>query len=111
VAQFRLSKLAQIYLAKLAHFYLTVTRVLNEGGKTKKIVVNQFKSIKSQFMFKPEFSLLRIEKSKTDPNDIKVVDCPFSLFLKSLTLTEFGEILNQILVKIDLFSDWTVVKN
>jgi hypothetical protein len=80
----------------------TIYRVLKGNGKTKSIVDRQFKFVKSEFMFKPEFSTLSLKKSENDPNDIVVSDCPIPLFLETLSLNELGEVLNQILQKIDL---------
>lgn len=80
----------------------TIYRVLKGNGKTKSIVDRQFKFVKSEFMFKPEFSTLSLKKSENDPNDIVVSDCPIPLFLETLSLNELGEVLNQIIQKIDL---------
>ncbi|MGM0752566.1 MAG: Abi family protein [Bacillota bacterium] len=97
-------------LKKLQISSTTIYRVLNDKGSTKSIVDRQFKFVKSEFMFKPEFSTLSLKKSEKDPNDIVVSDCPIPLFLESISLNELGEVLNQILEKLDLSNKKTFEK-
>lgn len=86
----------------------TIYRVLINSNVTKSIVNSQFKNIKSDFMFKSEFSTLKIKRSESDPNGVTIVECPFPLFLENLSLSELGKVLNQILLKIDLSSKDTL---
>lgn len=71
--------------------------LLSNHKKTKNITLDRFKSIKNEYIFKPEFNLLILRQNESDPNDTKVVGCPISLFLESLTLTELGEVLNVLI--------------
>ncbi|EOC6290362.1 Abi family protein [Enterococcus faecium] len=70
---------------------------LGEYKNTKSIITSRFKNIRTEYMFKPEFNLLELNQHGSDPNDNKVVDCPFFLFLEALTLTELGEVLSVLI--------------
>lgn len=70
---------------------------LENYSNTKSIVSNRFKNIKNEYMFKPEYNLLKLKQHGSDPNNNKVIGCPIFLFLEALTLTELGEVLNVII--------------
>lgn len=82
----------------------TIYRVLNKKNKTKEIVKKQFKKMLNRYMFKPEYSKLKIERNGGDSTHPEVVEAPISLFLEGLTLIELGEVMNQLVLDINLYN-------
>ncbi|EMF0445297.1 Abi family protein [Enterococcus faecium] len=78
---------------------------LSEYKNTNSVVTSRFKNIRTEYMFKPEFNLLELKQHGSDPNDNKVVDCPFFLFLEALTLTELGEVLSVLIEEEILYKE------
>lgn len=81
----------------------TIYRVLNKNSKTRGIIKKQFRKILNRYMFKPEYSKLKLGRNDGDSTHPEIVEAPISLFLEGLTLIELGEVMNQLVLDINLY--------
>ena len=74
-----------------------IYNVLKNDPLTRTIHKNIFKTLRTKYMFRTEFNLLEIDRSKNgDRKTCEIISAPFILYLENLTLDELGKILSSL---------------
>ncbi|MGT2896048.1 Abi family protein [Streptococcus entericus] len=79
-----------------------VYSVIDQDRGLKILKEKIFKTLKSRYIFRAEFELLKIDRSK-DGNSasIDIIDVPLTLFFENLTIDELGKIYKYIMEAFD----------